>query len=183
VFPQHYTILFGAVMVFVGAISVWERERIFGGVVIGSDTITGSFLLAMAIYTALVGVLNIVEGRLKGMLGAFVTGVTALWFGLRALVRTLNRPEFLSFSEIGDYTEKQAIPERFAEGGFPADALAEVTTRQEQFYSWLGQIAPGVWWTVLGGILIVLVFLKALFGGGKKKAPAPAPSPRRRGRR
>ena len=29
-FPQHYTLLLGFVFVFVGAISVWEREHVFG---------------------------------------------------------------------------------------------------------------------------------------------------------
>jgi hypothetical protein len=46
----------------------------------------------------------------------------------------------------------------------------------------LTQIAPGVWLTLLGSLIVVLVFFKAVFGG-KKKAPAPAPAKSRRGAR
>jgi hypothetical protein len=186
VFPQHYTLLYSAVVVGVAALSVWERPHIFGVEVRGPDMISGVFLLAMAVYTAIVGMLNILQGRLRGMLAAFVTGVASLYFGIKAYFRTIDQDAFLSRGELSDYIGKNIYPERFLENmeAFPKAALHSIETWQGKWTYWAGQFGPGVWFSLLGGVLIVLIFLKAILGGGGKKKQEPAPQPaRRRGRR
>lgn len=182
-FPQHYSLLFGAVMVLVASLSVWEREHVLGRQVSGPEMITGTFLLVMSLYVCIVGVLNIVQGRLRGMMAAFVTGASSLYFGIVAFSRTLNADACLGKNEISKFVNDHVIPQRFLDNPdltFPSAVLSRFDDKKQIYTYWIGQFGPGVWFAMLGGALIVLVFLKAFFPS-KKAAPAPAPrSPRRR---
>jgi hypothetical protein len=159
VFAQHYSILLGSSLVLVGAITVWEREHVFGKEVRGPDMISGAFLLAMAVYTLVVGALNVVGGRLRGMLAAFVTGIASIYLAVGKMIATQGAAHFQGWSD-------------FKGGSF-----------QDKVTGFVGQFGPGVWMSLLGGLWIVLVFVKAIVGGKKKAAaPAPAAASRRRGR-
>lgn len=181
-FPQHYTLLLGFVFVLVGAISVWEREHVFGRDISGTDMISATFLLAMAIYGILVAVLNILHGRLRGMLAAFVTGVAALYFGIKAAFATFYQPLHLALDEINTYMKGNTLPDRppFDKHPelFPTEVFDAMSDKKEIWSYWLGQWGPGIWWTTLGGAMIAFLFLKAFFPG--KKAAEPAPPRRRR---
>ena len=195
VFPQHFSLLFGAAAIFVGAASVWERTPVFPAEIRGTEMISGAFLLAFAGYCLIVGALNVMTGRLQGMLASFVAGLSALYFGISGLWRTLSATRVWDankqiiadgFRQMDDLKEimredriLQATQES-AETG--VQALFTEPSFQDGVNAWISQIAPGVWLTLLGGVIIFLVFLKAIFGG-KKKDPAPSPSTRRRGRR
>jgi len=182
VFPQHYTILFGGTVVLVASLSVWERGHVFGVEIRGTDMISGSFLFALSLYTVLVAILNIVQGRLKGMFGAFVTGIGALYFAIRNCVATWGNDGTLGINEIQNIIEKKIIPERFADGTLTVEMFKHIETKNEIYYYWLGQFGPGALLAILGGFMLVWVFLKALFGGGGGGKKAPAPSSRRRSR-
>jgi len=194
-YPQHYSLLFGAVAIFIGALSVWERTPVFPVEVRGTATISGAFLMAIAGYCVLVGMLNIVIGRLQGMLASFIAAASALFFGIGALLRTLSAGQvwnsandlvargFLDVGRIKEILKQQRIFQATAEQAQTGHTATYIEPSvQDGINAWLGQIGPGVWLTLLGGVIILFVFLKAIFGC-KKKAPAAAASTRRRGRR
>lgn len=182
-FPQHYTLLLGSVMCMVASLVIWERAHVFGQDVRGIDMISGSFLFAMALYGVIVAILNIQHGRLRGMMSSFITGAAALYIGIKKALATFGQDMFLTKSEISAYVTKKVIPERApfdaAPDLFPKGTLDQFTDHKEVWGYFLGQYAPGVWWSILGGLLIVFVFLKA-FMPSKKAEPAPPPT---RGRR
>jgi len=184
-FPQHYRLLFGSFCVLIGAMTVWEREHVFGATIEGEDMISGTLLTILAGYSVIVGALNIMHGRLAGMLAAFMTGVLALYFGIPGIWGTWRHEQFIALNEVNQYIEKKTIPERFAENPdleFPKEVFESFTSKQDTWKYVMGQFAPGPLWTTFGGALLLWVFLSAMFGGKKKKEPEPAPS-RRRGRR
>ena len=174
-----------------GPVRVWffpsagyVRSYIFGKTISGTDMISGTFLLAMSIYGILVALLNITQGRLRGMMAAFVVGVASLYLGIKAAFATFNQPLHLALSEINGYMDGKVIPTRepFDQNPalFPTAVFDTMTDKKEIWAYWLGQWGPGIWWTALGGILICLLFLKAFLPS--KKAAEPAPPPRRRRR-
>ena len=189
--PQHFSLLFANFVVFVGAISVWEREHVFGMEIEGPEMLSGAFLLALGGYATIVSILNIMQGRLRGMMATLSVCFFALYFGFPAMKATYEHPAFLTSDEVADYRmpENDAapqIPDRFTSDEtleFPSEALdAMPQTWQTPYKFMLGQYAPGPLLTVFGGLLIAWVFLKGIFGG-KKKEPTPAPSAARGGRR
>ena len=189
--PQHFSLLFASVCVLVGALSVWERAHVFGVRIDGPDKLAGSFLLALSGYATLIGTLNVLQGRLRGMLATFTCAFFSLYFGIPAVLATYGHSGFLEPGEIKDYVktaEKEVplIPDRFAAEGitFPADALKGLSKSLQAPYKYcIGQFAPGPLLVTFGGFLIIWVFLKGMFGGKKKAEPAPAPSSGRRRRR
>ena len=194
VFPQHFSLLFGATAVFVGAISTWERTPVFAMEVNGAQTIAGVFLMAVAGSCMIVGALNIVTGRLQGMLAAFVAGCAGLFFGIRALLRTIGAGKvwaaegvevargWLGKDDLRAVIENTRIDHAKIEQAMGVgDGTYDPAGARDAINAMLSQIAPGVWLTLLGSVIIVLVFVKAVFGG--KKQPAPAPAKSRRGRR
>ncbi len=163
---ESYRLLFGASFIVAGGLAVWQRATVFDGrvEVTGLDSVSVSLLFAFGLYTFLVGIANVVSGRLiPGMPAAFVTGVCGLWFGIRGFLTTWQQEGCLGWDEVG----------KNLQGTADEGMLAQVRV-------WLGQFAPGPWAATLGGLVIVVVFLKAIFGG--KKSPPPPPSTRRRSR-
>jgi len=151
VFPQHYSLLFGAVVVLVGALSAWERAGIFGVEITGIDMISGTLLIAMALYCVIVGVINIITGRLRGMFASFLTGVIALYLAIKAYMRTIDQDPFQPYSTLKE---------------LPGESWRSAINL------WVGQFGPGVWITLIGGALLTGVFLKAIVPGGKKQDAA-----------
>jgi len=189
--PQHFSLLFASFCVLVGALSVWERAHVFGMKIEGPDKLAGAFLLTLSGYATLIGTLNVLQGRLRGMLATFTCAFFALYFGIPAIVATDGHSAFLRPDEIKDYVksadgEMPLIPDRFAAEDitFPAEALKGLSKSWQAPYKyWIGQFAPGPLLVTFGGFLIIWVFLKGMFGGKKKAEPAPAPSSGRRRRR
>ena len=159
-FPQHFSILLGASFVFVASQTYWERPHVFGTATPGTWMHSGTFLMALSLYVGLVGIINILQGRLAGMLSAFVLGIASLYLGIKKYMQTIDQDAFLSRPDIKE--------------------LDSIETWQDVWKHWFGQFGPGVFLSIVGGTLIVMVFVKALFPS--KKAAAPAPSPRRRRR-
>lgn len=169
VFPEHYLLLLGSAMVLAATLSVWRRQGVFGYTLTGAMSIKRTFLMGLAIYGIAVGISNIATGRLRGMFMSFVLGVAALWLGIKEFLAFNDeaiKPGFLGWTEMENWLK--------AHGGSNFQILSE---------RWFGQWGPGVWMSTIGGAIIVFVFLKAIFVGGKKKDAAPPPPQRRRGRR
>jgi hypothetical protein len=189
-FPQHYKLLFGAFCVLIGSMAVWQREHVFGVEIEGNEMISGNLLMILSGYCVLVGILNIMNGRLAGMLAAFLTGIAALYFGLPGIWNTYGHDAFLTHAEIDTYFnsvssgEGEKIPLRFAEQGlpFPSEAIKKFKTENDKWYYTIGQIAPGPIFSTLGGFLMIFVFAGAVFGGKKKGGSEPPPTARRRRR-
>lgn len=153
VFPQHYTLLFGTLAVALGSLLVWERAAVCGVDVAGTQMIRGSILLLLGTYSAIVAILNILQGRLR-VGSAALTGLLALYFTIEHIVKRITKAP--AFKKFGDF-----------EGA--------LQTRIEKF---IGQFGPGELLVMLGGAVIMLIFLKA-FLPGKSSAEAPAPTSRR----
>lgn len=158
-FKEHYTILLGAAMVVASGLSVWERGTIYGVEVRGTQSILRTFMLAFALHTLGVGISNIATGRLRGMATTFVAGVMAFWMGVKG---------FMAFSDVDGFKGWKETETFLKDHGG--------SNFQRQIEHYLAQWGPGVWLATVGGALILWVFLKAIVGGGKKKAPAPAPA-------
>ncbi|MHC4954546.1 MAG: hypothetical protein ACYTGZ_11715 [Planctomycetota bacterium] len=191
-FPQHFSLLFASILCLIGTMSVWEREHIYGMEVEGLEMLSGSFLMALAGYAAVMGVLNILQGRLRGMLATVTLAFFTLYFGIPKIMDTQDQDMFLGMNEIEDYIGSRTgttpvVPERFQAENleFPKEALdkLEEGVWQDKYKFMVGQYAPGPLLTVFGGALIFLVFIKGIFGGKKKKEPAPPPAAARRRRR
>ncbi len=163
VFSEHFWLLMGLGFVMAATASVWARPSIHGGIGLnGAQSIKITLLRGLAFYGLAVGIANIATGRLKAMGSTFVTGVLALWFGIKQMMQTWDQPACRGWSEM----------EKFLKDGTGYNTKIHVT-------EYLGQWGPGPWMSVLGGMLIVLVFLKAILFA-KKQESAPAPSRRRR---
>ena len=157
IYPQQYTLLFANTMILVGCLTVWERAHVAGRDFYGYEMIGGAFVLAWAAYSMLASVVGLVRGGVN-MFGSLGTGFFALYFAVRNLLHTIGLENFKYFGDFKDL-------------GF-----------QAQINAFLGQIGPGIYLNLIGGGVILLLFLKAMFGG-KKKEPEPARGGARRGRR
>ena len=190
-FPEHYKLLFGAFCVLIGSMAVWQRAHVFGMEVEGDEMISGNLLTILSGYCVLIGFLNIMHGRMAGMLAAFLTALAALYFGLPGMYKTYTHDAFVTEAEIAEYISSvktgdgDRIPQRFADHGltFPSEAIKGFKTKQDKWYYVMGQFAPGPIFTTMGGFLMLWVFAGAIFGGKKKKGGSePPPSARRRRR-
>jgi len=118
--PEHFSLLFGIVCVFVGAMSVWEREHIFGMEIEGPDKIAGAILLALAGYSGIIGILNVLQGRMRGVVAMFTTAFFALYFGIPAIIGTYNTDGFVTMEEFkavqtaSDSRQPVPVPDRFS---------------------------------------------------------------------
>lgn len=157
IFPQQYTMLFANTVILVGCLTVWERAGITGRDLYGFQSIGGSIVMAFAAYSVLAGMVGLIRGGVN-FFATLGTGFFALYFAIKVMLRTIDHGNFQYF---GDLKEKH---------GF-----------QQGLNTLLSQFGPGVHLCLFGGVIIVVMFLKAMFGG-KKKEPEPAPA-RRRGRR
>jgi hypothetical protein len=157
IFPQQYTMLFANTFILVGCLTVWERAGITGRDLYGFQSIGGSIVTALAAYSVLAGMVGLVRGGVN-FFATLGTGFFALYFAIKVMLRTIDHANFLYF---GDLKEKF---------GF-----------QGALNTLLSQFGPGIHLCLFGGVIIVVMFFKAMFGG-KKKEPAPAPA-RRRARR
>lgn len=157
IFPQQYTMLFANTCILVGCLTVWERAGITGRDLYGFQSIGGSIVMAFAAYSVLAGMVGLIRGGVN-FFATLGTGFFALYFAIKVMLRTIDHGNFQYF---GDLKEKL---------GF-----------QQGLNTLLSQFGPGIHLCLFGGLIIVVMFFKAMFGG-KKKEPEPAPA-RRRGRR
>jgi hypothetical protein len=161
-FPQHFSLLFASTMIVIGCATDWHREAVFGDDLEGLEMISGSFLMAFAAYSILIGFLNILQGRLRGMGSAFVTGFLAIFFSLKTIGRTMG-----------------AVKNDLGGAGWRAYGDIKADTVQDQVNGYIGQIGPGALLALVGGLIIISVFIKAMLPNKAAQA-APAPSSRRR---
>jgi len=156
VYPEQYRMLFANTAIFLGCLTVWERAHVMGVDVVGFETIGGAVVAACAGYSLLAGVVGLIRGGVN-FFGTLLTGFLALYFAIRNLLGQIGHE---NFKYLGDLQEELGF-----QGGL--NAL-------------LGQVGPGIYLNLIGGLVIFFLFFKAMFGGKKKE---PAPAPRRRGRR
>jgi hypothetical protein len=157
IFPQQYTMLFANTFILIGCLTVWERAGITGRDLYGFQSIGGSIVTAFAAYSVLAGIVGLVRGGVN-FFATLGTGFFALYFAIKVMLRTIDHANFQYFGDLQDKL------------GF-----------QQALNTLLSQFGPGIHLCLFGGLIIVVMFLKAMFGG-KKKEPEPAPA-RRRGRR
>ena len=191
--PQHFSLLFGCFCVLVGSMAVWERAHVFGATVEGDEKLAGAILFALAGYSTIIATLNVMQGRLRGMLAMFTTAFFALYFGIPALLDTYKADGFVTGEEIEQHQAARKadgtppIPDRFLKPGsvpYPMAAIDKVPPSWQGPLRYIvGQYGPGPIMTTFGSALLIWVFLKGMFGGKKKSEPAPAPSRGRSRRR
>jgi len=155
VFPQHFTLLLGTTAISLGCLGIWERAAICGADMRGVESISGSFVFLFGVYSFVVAVLNILQGRLR-VGSAALAGFLALYVAIREIIRIAGLEAFRGFGDL--------------EKNYPV-----IQERAEVF---LGQIGPGLYLTLFGGLMIIWIFLKALVSKGPAQ-PAAAASPRR----
>ena len=157
VFPQQYTMLFANTCILVGALTVWERHGVTGQPdLYGFQSIGGSFVLAAAAYCMLVGIVGLIRGGMR-LGSSLLSSFFALYFAISSMLR-LSRHE--GFELYGDLQAK-----------FNDSTVNSVK-------AFLPQFGPGHYLSLLGGAVILWMFVKAMFFS-KKKAPEPAARRRR----
>jgi hypothetical protein len=92
-----------------------------------------------------------------------LSGYLALYFAIASMLKVWRLP---GFQYVGDFKAPAA------EG---SDRVP--LTTQEAVNAFLGQFGPGQYLALVGGLIIMSMFVKAMFP--KKKAPEPAPRRRR----
>ncbi len=158
VFPQQYTMLFANTCILVGALTVWERHHVTGQPdLYGFVSIGGAFVMAASAYCVLVGIVGLISGRMR-LGSSLLSSFFALYFAILSMLRVYRLDGFL---EYGDF---KAPPHNLGAQG----AINSV----------LSQFGPGHYLNLLGGAVILSMFIKAMFFS-KKKAPEPAPRRRR----
>jgi hypothetical protein len=154
IFPQQFTMLFANTCILVGTLTVWERGTVtnlpdrYGFTMIG-----GAFVLAISAYCVLTGLIGLIRGGVR-FASTLLSGFFGLYFGIKSLIRLVRLENFLLYGDFKETMGTQTAVEAF-----------------------LGQIGPGIYLNLLGGLVIIWMFLKAMFG--KKKQPEPAPRRRR----
>ncbi len=157
IFPQQYTMLFANTCILAGTLTVWERRVLLrAGTedLYGFQSIGGAFVMAASAYCVLVGMVGLVRGGMR-LASSLLSSFFALYFGVKSILTVTALEGFQLFGDLKDSL------------GF-----------QKAVNSFLGQIGPGVYLNLLGGAVILWMFVKAMFFS-KKKAPEPAPRRRR----
>jgi hypothetical protein len=158
IFPQQYKMLFANTCILVGTLTVWERHQVTGMPdLYGFQSIGGAFVLAASGYCILVGVVSLIRGGMR-LGSSLLSSFFALYFGISSMLRLYRHGNFL---EYGDWTSP------------PHNKGAQAAIN-----ALLGQFGPGHYLTLLGGAVILWMFIKAMFFS-KKKAPEPATRRRR----
>jgi hypothetical protein len=171
IFPQQYTMLFANTLILVGALTVWERSSVTGRPdLLGIVSIGGAFVAAFSAYCVLTGLVSLVRGGVR-FGSTLLSGFFAVYFAIKSMVRIMRFDEVTVTGPGG--TDLVIAPGFRYFGDFK-----EQLGTQGAVDALLGQFGPGQYLTLLGGLIIMLMFLKAMFGG-KKKAPEPAPRRRR----
>lgn len=155
VFPQQYTMLFANVCILVGTLTVWERHHVTGEPdLYGFVSIGGAFVMAASAYCVLVGLVGLMRGGVR-LASSLLSMFFALYFGIKAILRLTKLDGFQLFGDLHDKL------------GF-----------QNGVNAFLSQFGPGIYLNLLGGAVILLMFMKAMFFS-KKKQPEVAPRRRR----
>jgi len=155
IFPQQYKMLFANTCILVGTLTVWERHHVTGQAdLYGFQSIGGAFVLAAASYCILVGVVGLIRGGMR-LGSSLLSSFFAIYFAISSMLRTKDLEGFQLFGDLSD---------KF---GF-----------QKAVNTWISQFGPGIYLNLLGGAVILWMFIKAMFFS-KKKAPEPAPRRRR----
>ena len=151
VFPQQYTLLFASTCMLAGALTVWERQSVTGNPdMYGFQMIGGGLVFAWALYCVITGLVGLIRGGVR--FGApLLTAFFAIYFAIRSILR-LTRLD--GFEYYGDLKQNLGL--------------------QEGLNTFLGQLGPGIWLELFGGLVIFWLFFKAMFFGKKKEEPAPA---------
>jgi len=154
--PKYYTFFLASTLMLAGTLTVWERSSITGSPdLYGFQSIGGGFVFALSGYCVLTGIVSLIRGGLRFGI-PLLTGFLAAYF---AILDIVAQTKLEGFKYLGNFTEEMGALEGFK--GF------------------LRQLGPGIYLCLFGGLLILWLFIKALFFGSKKPEEA---APRRRRR-
>lgn len=155
VFPQQYTMLFANVCILVGSLTVWERHHVTGQPdLYGFQSIGGSLVLAASGYSILVGMVGLIRGGMR-LGSSLLSGFLAVYFAVNSMLAVSRLDGFQPYGNLSDkYKFVMAVK------------------------TFLPQFGPGQYLNLLGGAVILLMFVKAMFFS-KKKQPEVAPRRRR----
>jgi hypothetical protein len=155
IFPQQYKMLFANTCILVGALTVWERHVLLKSGpsdIYGFQTVGGALVLAASAYCILVGLVGLIRGGMR-LGSSLLSSFFALYFAISSMLRVYRLETFLAY---GDWTAP------------PHNKGAQAAVN-----ALLAQFGPGHYLNVLGGAVILWMFVKAMFFS-KKKAPEPA---------
>jgi hypothetical protein len=150
--------LFANTCILVGALTVWERAHVTGKPdLYGFQSIGGSFLLAAAGYCLLVGLVGLIRGGMR-LGSSLLSSFFALYFAISSMLRVYRLEGFLEYGDFKSPPHNMGL--------------------QTAINALLAQFGPGHYLCLLGGGVIIWMFVKAMFFS-KKKAPEPASRRRR----
>lgn len=172
IFPQQYTMLFANTCILVGALTVWERHHVTGQPdLYGFASIGGAFVMAASAYCVLVGIVGLISGRMR-LGSSLLSSFFALYFAIKSMIRLAGIDEVKGLLP-GTTQEVVVVPGFRYFGDLHHDLGI-----QRGVDAFLAQFGPGIYLNLLGGLVIMLMFIKAMFFS-KKKQEAPAPRRRR----
>jgi hypothetical protein len=147
--------LFANTCILAGTLTVWERHHVTGQPdLYGFTSIGGAFVMAASAYCVLVGLVSLVRGGMR-LGSSLLSSFFALYFAIKSILRVTGLDGFQLFGDLKDQL------------GF-----------QQAVNTFFAQLGPGIYLNLLGGAVIIWMFVKAMFFS-KKKAPEPAPRRRR----
>ncbi len=167
IFPQQYTMLFANVCILVGTLTVWERHHVTGQPdLYGYVSIGGAFVMAASAYCVLVGIVGLFNGRMR-LGSSLMSSFFALYFAIQSMIRLAGVEEVKGL--LPGTTQEVVVVPGFQLFGDLHDKLGI----QGGVNAFIAQFGPGLYLNLLGGIIIMLMFIKAMFFS-KKKQEAPA---------
>jgi len=170
IFPQQYKMLFANTCILVGTLTVWERRHVTGHEdLYGFVSIGGAFVLACAAYCILVGVVGLIRGGMR-LGSSLLSSFFALYFAIKSMVRVIRIDEVKAMVA----GQEVVVVPGFQLWGDVYDKYG----LQRGVEVFLAQFGPGIYLNLLGGAVILWMFVKAMFFS-KKKTPEPASRRRR----
>lgn len=153
---EVFAFLFANCLMFTGALVAWSRSLPDAAArpyehVMGTDTIRGAMILALAIYGFWTAVFNIWGRQLK-VWPYVVNALLALWVGIGGIMAGLGSDKW-----------DAAVEARKAEMG----ELGISKTMLDDWMLAFGGIPPAAWVLTAGGLIVMIIVVKGVLGGAK----------------
>ena len=161
---EVFAFLFANCLMFAGAVSAWSRSLPDVAAtpynhIMGTDTIRGTMILALALYGFWTAIFNIWGRQLK-VWPYVINAMLALWVGIGGVMSGLSNDAWDAAVE----AKKQAM----------AQAGQGKTMLDDWMFSF-GGIPPAAWVLTAGGLIVAIIIVKGVLGGAKSaKAGATA---------